>query len=117
MELTGNTTVAQLAVSNPATIDVFERHGIDFCCHGNVPLAQACTAAGVEFDKIAAELANVPTHAADTTSWPNETMIALIDHIVRTHHEYTKREMERLVRLGVKVHGVHGERHPELARV
>src|SRR5512140_1207595 len=102
MELTGNTTVAELAVSNPATIDVFERHGIDFCCHGNVPLAQACTEAGIEFDKIAAELANVPAHAAATTSWSDESMIALMDHIVRTHHEYTKREMERLVRLANK---------------
>lgn len=117
MELNGNTTVAQLAVANPATIEVFERHGIDFCCHGNVPLAQACTDAGVEFEKIAAELANVPTHLTDNKAWGDETMIALMDHIVRTHHEYTKREIERLVRLAAKVHGVHGERHPELTAV
>lgn len=117
MEMNGNTTVAQLAVENPATIEIFERHGIDFCCHGNVPLAQAATAAGIDFDRLVAELASLPVKSADTRVWTEEPMVALIEHIVRTHHESTRSEIERLVRLAVKVHGVHGERHLELATV
>jgi iron-sulfur cluster repair di-iron protein len=117
MELNGTTTVAQLALENPATIDVFERHGIDFCCHGNVSIEQACNAAGVAYSKIVTDLEAIPVRDIAVHKWTDESMTAMIDHIVKTHHEYTKREIERFVRLAVKVRGVHGERHAELASV
>ena len=39
---------------------------------------------------------------------------ALIEHIVETHHYFTRREIDRLVKLFDKVCSRHGENHPEL---
>jgi regulator of cell morphogenesis and NO signaling len=42
---------------------------------------------------------------------------ALVDHITRTHHAFTLRELGRLERLLTKVRDKHGRTHPELADV
>jgi len=39
MNITAETTVADIATRVPATIAVFQRHQIDFCCGGKLPLA------------------------------------------------------------------------------
>lgn len=42
---------------------------------------------------------------------------ALVDHIERTHHAFTRREISRLRPLLGEVLGVHGQRHEELAGI
>ena len=37
-------TVREIALENPASIRVFESFGIDYCCGGRKPLAEACEA-------------------------------------------------------------------------
>ena len=50
------TTVADIVLAKPAAARVFERHEIDYCCHGQRPLEQACSEAGVDLDAVQAEL-------------------------------------------------------------
>ena len=40
------TTVREIALENPASIRVFEKLGIDYCCGGHKLLTQACTRTG-----------------------------------------------------------------------
>ncbi len=40
-------TVREIAIENPATVRVFERLGIDYCCGGKRTLGHACAMAGV----------------------------------------------------------------------
>ena len=35
-------TVAQLAISHPAALGVFEKYNIDYCCGGHYSLEEAC---------------------------------------------------------------------------
>ncbi len=39
---TPQTTVRDIALEQPASIRVFEHFGIDYCCGGRKPLAEAC---------------------------------------------------------------------------
>ena len=37
-------TVREIALEQPTSIRVFEQFGIDYCCGGRKPLAEACAA-------------------------------------------------------------------------
>lgn len=114
-------TVAELVIARPATARVFERHGIDYCCHGDRPLDAACAAAGVAPDRVLAELEQLNETAGGTAPWAasghGAGVGALIEHIVATHHTYLRRELPRLGELMSKVVAAHAERHPEVHAV
>jgi regulator of cell morphogenesis and NO signaling len=107
-------TLADYVTANPSTARVFERYGLDYCCHGNRSLADACAEAGLDWRAVEADLVQVPELAATP---PTQTVTSLIGHIVTTHHTYLRRELPRLADLMAKVVVAHGERHPEVAAV
>ena len=41
MQITASTKVGDIATNIPASLSVFERYGVDFCCGGQAPLEQA----------------------------------------------------------------------------
>lgn len=47
-------------------------------------------------------------------SWRDAAPSVLIDHILKTHHKYTRDELARLEELIAAVRSLHEERHPEL---
>ena len=106
-------TVAEIAANSLAAIGVFERLGIDYCCGGKRPLAEACHAKGYSLGDVERELeaanAKAPVSGVD---WNTAPLPALIDHIVDTHHVYLKREMPLLSDRLAKVHRVYAERRP-----
>lgn len=108
-------TLGDLVAEVPARARVFERLGIDYCCHGQRSLLDASTAAGLDPVAVAEELDTV----ADQTDADVDRLepVALIEHIVGTHHRYLQEELPLLVALADKVRDVHGERHPELVEV
>jgi regulator of cell morphogenesis and NO signaling len=40
-------TIADLVIGTPSSIPILERLGIDYCCHGQQDVYQACRSAGV----------------------------------------------------------------------
>lgn len=106
------TTVADIVLAKPAAARVFERHEIDYCCHGQRPLEQACSEAGVDLDAVQAELDALAV--APLTGPVADEVGALIGHIVSVHHTYLRRELPRLGELMVKVIAAHGTAHPEV---
>ena len=112
-------TVRDLAVDVPGATRVFEKLGIDYCCGGGQSLKEACFGAGVSLVEVMAALdAGKERYAGKgIENWQSRSLAELTDHIVRTHHDYTKSEIERLNQLGAKVVSVHGQRHPELIKV
>jgi regulator of cell morphogenesis and NO signaling len=113
MSITPQTTISEIARTRPATTRVFERRGIDYCCGGGRSLADACARAGLDVAALVAELEVAPTTAADR-DWASAPIGALIDHLVSTHHAFTRSELERLTQLAAKVARVHGDKQPML---
>jgi regulator of cell morphogenesis and NO signaling len=99
--------VAEIAANLPGATQVFRAHKIDFCCGGQVPLAQAAAERGAPLPEIERELAQLEAGAAIA---PQETA-ALIEHILTRFHETHRRELPELIRLAAKVEARHAE-HP-----
>ncbi len=111
-------TVREIALEQPTSIRVFESFGIDYCCSGRKPLAEACIANNLEVDTVLAALesaASVPAPIAD--DWMQATLQDLCVHIVATHHAYIRRELPRLAVLAEKVVRRHGDTQAELPQI
>ena len=113
--ISGERTLGDIVAERGAAARVFERHGLDYCCHGQDTLAKACAEAGIDAEAVAADLDGLAVEPGDT--WSRLDMATLADHIVVTHHHYLREELPLLVALADKVSTVHGQRHAELAQV
>lgn len=109
-------TVADLAVAMPAAIPVLEKFKIDYCCHGNQPIEQACSRAGITTDQLLGLIEKEPA-AAETRSWDGVPLMDIVHFVITKHHAYTRTTLETLAQLGAKVAEKHGPRHPELIAV
>ncbi len=111
-------TVREIALEQPASIRVFEQFGIDYCCGGRKPLAEACAAKGVDVAAVIAALeAASRDQSARVMDWAGGSLASLTEHIVATHHAYCKEELPRLSGLAAKVVNRHGGTNPELATI
>ncbi len=112
------TTVREIAIQQPTSIRVFERFGIDYCCGGRKPLAQACEERSIDPQTLleALEQAAVAGEEAGR-DWAKEPLEAICNHIVETHHAYIRAEAPRLQSLAQKVVSRHADAHPELKEI
>ncbi len=107
-------TVRDIALEQPTSIRVFEHFGIDYCCGGRKPLAEACNANNLSIDEVLAALEQPQDCRAAPRRLVASHLRRLIDHIVATHHAYVKRELPRLAELAQKVVNRHGDTQPHL---
>lgn len=107
-------TLADLVAENPARAVVLDRMGLDFCCHGNRTLSDACSEAGLDADQVTAAL---QTAAEVPRAWTGGGRADLASYVESTHHSYLHAELGSLEWLAKKVLSVHGEHHPELEEV
>jgi regulator of cell morphogenesis and NO signaling len=114
-------TIREIAVEMPASTRVFEEFKIDFCCGGGRRFDEACQRAGIEPELVSRKINEALTKqtrlaaaAAANDVAEQKSLSGLIDHILETHHVFTKREIIRLGALMEKVRRKHGDAHPEL---
>jgi regulator of cell morphogenesis and NO signaling len=108
-------TVRDIATQNPDAVRVFEKYGIDYCCGGRVPLAEACATKGLNVDEVIASLeATTAPLVPGERDWTAESLASLAQYIVDTHHAYVTREVPRLNELAGKVVSRHGDTREEL---
>lgn len=107
--LDGNPTIGEIAVRLPGATAVFRRLKLDFCCGGNVPLAQAAQDKGIDLQALLAELSTLTPATAD------ESLIrepgALIEHILARYHQVHRAQLPELIRMAHRVEAVHRS-HP-----
>jgi regulator of cell morphogenesis and NO signaling len=109
-------TLGDLVRLHPELARELERRGLDYCCGGGESLADACDRAGLEAEQVAGVL-SLALSPAPLPEWSTMGTVALVDHLVATHHAYLWDELPRLSALVEKVKTVHGKRHPELAQI
>lgn len=110
-------TLRSIALEQPATIRVFERFHLDYCCGGNRPLAQVCAEKGIAAELVLAALAEATRDAAPVEDFAQASLAALIRHIVETHHAYVRSELPRLQPMAERVAAKHGPAHPEVVSI
>lgn len=116
--IASETTIGEIVAADYRTAAVFERQGIDFCCGGKVPIAEACKAKGIEFAALISELESLQHEPVDRSqNYSSWTLSFLADYIVNTHHVYLKENDDQIVAYARKIASVHGERHPEVVRI
>ena len=110
-------TVGQIVADNFSNAEVFDKYGIDFCCHGSVLLPEASQKAGADVNEVIKDIENVtlPTsESIDFKSWPLDL---LVDYILKIHHRNIRIKGPKLQELLDKVCQVHGDKHPTLYNV
>lgn len=105
-------TTGSIAARLPGATDVFRRHGIEFCCHGDTPLRDAAAHLSMTSAEIEAELAALDPNAQQDA--PSETG-ALIAHIVTRFHDLHRNQFPELIALATRVERVHVD-HPDLPK-
>lgn len=112
---TGDKTIGEIVAANFQTATVFENHGIDFCCGGQVALATACAEKGIDLAAITSELAAVQSEPVERShNYSSWTLPFLADYIVNTHHSWLKENDGLIAAYATKIAGVHGPHHPEV---
>ncbi|MBV8555991.1 MAG: iron-sulfur cluster repair di-iron protein [Planctomycetaceae bacterium] len=118
MNVTPGTPVGAIVAERLGRARVFDRLGIDYCCHGSTPLAEACALRALDVGRVVSEIAESDRRDADDAhdrvDYAAMAAGELADHVVETHHVYLRRELPRLSDLIDKVAAAHGARHPEL---
>lgn len=116
--ITTETTVGEIVRAVPARSRVFENLGIDYCCGGKIPLAEACRAKNLDPATVVAMLAALDGGADTATANPDTmSLTELCDHIESVHHGYLREELSRLDFMTRKVAAVHGDDEPRLLEV
>ncbi|HET7706671.1 MAG TPA: iron-sulfur cluster repair di-iron protein [Thermoanaerobaculia bacterium] len=108
-------TIGELAMESPRAIAVMERWEIDYCCHHNRSVAEACLAAGVATADLLRELDEPRPPLSG--GWDHKPLADLQRYIIDTHHAYTRQSLETVSLLADKVLARHGAAHAEIAEV
>ena len=98
---------------------IFERYGIDYCCHGDVSLAAACREAHVLIEDVCQELDasdSIP-RTQEEIDWSHAHLAQLVKHIESRHHTYLRTQLPLLSARMEKTVAAHGSKHPELLSV
>ena len=102
--LNADQQIGQIAVHLPGATAVFRRLKLDFCCGGQIALAQAAADKGLDVNAVLAELTALQrSDAAPEAASPS----ALIDHILVRYHEVHREQLPELIRMARRVEAVH----------
>lgn len=110
-------TLGEIVAIYPGAVQVFNKHKIDFCCGGFESLKQALSDLGIEEEEFLQSLnegytqfMNSKEHYKD---WRQAKPVELMDHILETHHVYTKKTLVEIDQMLFKVLKVHYKHHSE----
>ncbi len=109
--ITADRLVADIATRWPATVAVFQRHQIEFCCGGNIPLRLACEQQGLDERAILDELRQATSPGAEPQDWRQASTSTLVSHIQSRYHETLRDELPRLHAMLRRVVERHGDRY------
>ncbi len=111
-------TIGEIVAADYRTAEVFEAHGIDFCCGGKIALSTICREKGIDPAVLLHEIDAIKSEHIDRrhnyTAWE---LPFLADYIVNTHHIYLKENDGQIAAYARKIAGVHGAHHPEVIEI
>lgn len=97
-------TLGEIAASSLAAIEVLERFGLDYCCDGRTPLADAAARAGVDVNRVIERLDARRDVESAETAMETETLVRRIADFFHTRH---RADLPQLLELAERVETVH----------
>ena len=112
-------TVGEIVADNFNNAGIFDKYGIDFCCHGSALLPEASKTAGADMEKVIEEiehLAPTTSENIDFKSWPLDL---LVDYILKIHTVISVHKVPRLKNCWIKyvAYTVKNIRHSTMCRL
>ena len=84
-------TIAEIVAADYRAAAVFQRHDIDFCCHGARTLERGCRDSGVDTAEVMREIEEATaTSASGVPRFNNWELQTLVAYIVANHHAYVR---------------------------
>lgn len=116
---TSTQSIREIISRHTSAAGVLQRFDIDLCDHADNSLQRACADLQLSIDQVLERLSDAAANEngvvpADLASY---SLTRLVQHIVRTHHQYVRRELPRLAEMAHKLAGKHGGRAPELKKL
>ncbi len=103
-------TLARLAATRAGASRAFMRHGLDFCCHGQVSLADACARKRLDVHALIREVEAEERGDDAFERWDERAIPELLEHLVTRFHVPHREELPRLLAMAQRVEKVHGEK-------
>jgi regulator of cell morphogenesis and NO signaling len=100
-------TLSDLAITEPGASRVFLKYGLDFCCRGRRPLEEACGEKGLDAKSILAEIAGESANRDDVSALATKPVTELADFIEGHYHTRLRDELPQLIEMAAKVERVH----------
>lgn len=98
--LVPETTVSELLERVPGAPRAFERHRVDYCCHGSLPLAEACARVRADVRAVLSALAEESARPDAEPAWGDafvrDPLEDLVAHLLADVHPATRREIDAL---------------------
>lgn len=111
---TTQTRVSDIVRNHYQTAQVFEKYGVDFCCKGKRPLAEACEEKGLETNEVFSELQNsLKNNSGADNHYESWSPAFLADYIIEQHHNFVRQNAPTMLHHARKVSMRHGNIHPE----
>lgn len=116
-----NTGIGTSIVEYPELVRVYMTYGVDFCCGGQRSVTDAIKEDAKNYDEtLKSVLEAVERHVLDekkSSEYGQLSKPALINEIIKTHHEFLREEMPLISGLLFKLLRVHSANHPELKKL
>jgi len=116
---TATQSVREIVTAEPSAAAVFERFEIDLCAQADAELERVCAELQWSVDQVLEKLADAEAQArgAMVPDLDNYSLVRLIQHIVRTHHQTVRQELPRFAELSRRLAKKHGGSAPQLSAV
>ena len=92
-------TVGEIVADNFGNAEVFDKYGIDFCCHGSILLPEASQKAGADMDEIIKDIENLAPITTENIDFKNWPLDLLADYILKIHHRNIRKNGPKIQEL------------------
>jgi len=116
MDIRPSSTLAEIARNVPASIEIFERAGIDYCCRGANTLQDAANDAGLSVPVVLEEIEAAKTAPSEYRDWSGETLTSMVEFLIADHKTTIEVAMPTVRRAIATAMARHGS-SPQLLRM